>query len=112
MSVKISQYIKTLTYKRLSLVDCDPNASNQHEIGGGQLKKIYGNNDRKNFHNKILYLSDRSDEDISEEVRLSFYDTRKNNPDRSPEFRLVYQNNIPMNKAQEGDLIIFKRIND
>ena len=107
MQKKIHDYIKRITYKRLSNVDCDSNSSNQHEIGGGQLKTIYGNVDKKNFKNKIIYLCDKEEDNCSEYVKLSFYDVRVKNKNRSSEFRLVYQKNIPMKMAQMGDLIFF-----
>ncbi len=49
-----------------------------------------------------MYLSDDEDP-ITEDIVTSWYDTRRNNPTRSAEWRLYYQACTPLRLASAGD---------
>lgn len=93
--------LKPACIKTLSAVEARPERSNQHEFNGvQQLKEIFG-----------LYEFERTaifsvrGENISELVKVTWYDARSNHPARS-EFRLYFQTNRVMQQAREGDNII------
>ena len=105
---KLSKYIQKFAYKRLAQVECANASSNQHEFNGmAGLKSILGSENLHEFPVKIAYMSDIESEILVENSIMTWYDSRKNNPQRSPEFRLYYQDNEPMNLAKEKDLFIF-----
>jgi hypothetical protein len=98
----LSDYFEGAAVKRLSAVEADPKRSHQHEFAGGHLRKIFGDEDRLNFPARFIWMSDEQ-EGISEDGALSWYDSRRNNPNRSPEYRLYYFENSITAMMNEGD---------
>lgn len=110
----LSQYFSGVGTKILTRVDT-PAGSNQHEVGDGQkgvvLKQVLGPEPRKGsnrFPAKYVWLFDEQ-ETITVEGYLSWYDTRENQPDRSPEWRLYYQGNSVTELMNEGDRLFVAR---
>ncbi len=89
-------FIKTLTES-----DINPNVSNQHELHGvSKLKSIFGINDTK--CSATIRFGHQGDK---YPINITWYDSRANNPDRSAEYRLYYDNPI-MQNVQAGDDIM------
>ncbi|MCM2300704.1 MAG: type II restriction endonuclease [Sphingomonas sp.] len=103
----LSEYFKQVAWKPLSAVDAEAHRSNQHEFGGvGKLRAILGDDDRLEIPTTFIYLNDDDPEPMQEKRWLSWYDTRRNQPHRSAEYRLYFPDNIVTDNAAEGDLLI------
>jgi hypothetical protein len=88
--------------KRLSAVETSAKVSNQHELNGSSaLRLILGDQQRTDFPVRWLFLADES-EPVEEAHDCSWYDARKNSPDRT-EWRLYYRGQPPLS---EGDLLV------
>lgn len=95
--------------------------SNQHEVTGSKvLRRILGEVTRNaprvgadtRFHATYIWLGGEQ-EALSEEGRLSWYDSRANDPTRSAEWRLYYQDNPITELMRPGDsLFVARRPND
>lgn len=103
----IAEKFQRLAYKRLKQVEVDPARSNQHEINAGVLRSLLRDprDQHVRFPARLVYLSDETR--IEESSELTWYDSRRNNPDRSPEYRLYFQTNPVMSNAEVGDLLVF-----
>lgn len=98
----LSDYFEGAAVKRLSVVEADPKRSHQHEFAGGHLRKMFGDDDRLKFPARFIWMGDEQ-EGISEDGLLSWYDSRRNNPNRGPEYRLYYFDNSITAMMKEGD---------
>lgn len=112
----LSDFFEGVAVKHLAAVDADPGASHQHEVTGSEpLLKILGEQDRKGqnrFFATYIWMGGEQDA-ISEEGRLSWYDSRRNDPTRSAEWRLYYQTNAVTQIMQPGNtLFVARRKND
>lgn len=118
MVEKLSSDFQFAVGKYLSSVDINPKKSNQHEIGG--LKKagfaqhlpIPQNGDRLFFTVLLIYIPCEDHEPIYCEDKLTWYDARYNQKNRSPEYRMYYTKNIVSTMMKENDLFIIGKIND
>lgn len=106
----LSQYFEGVAVKRLSSVEVNKSASNQHEFNGSRPLRNLFKDKRKNISARFLWLSGES-EGISSESKVTWYDARENHPDRS-EFRLYFIRNEVMDLANEGDLLIVAKKTD
>ena len=111
----LSEYFEAAGAKILAPVDViGSSSSHQHEVGdkgGGALKRVLGNRARKRnnrFVAQYLWVND-DDQLIRVSGRLSWYDTRENQPSRSPEWRLYYQGNEVTNIMSQGDCLFVAR---
>ena len=113
----LSDQFVSVAAKRLALVDTITPQSNQHEVTGSKvLLRILGeqtrntprggNDDR--FHATYIWLGGEQDA-LSEEGRLSWYDSRANDPKRSAEWRLYYQSNSVTEMMKPGDTLFVAR---
>ena len=99
----LSQYFKGVAVKTLSAVEADMSISNQHEYNVTKpLKKIFGLHERK-FAARFAYLSDIDEEALTDDGSLTLYDSRKNQPHRSPEFRMYFTATTVSFSATAGD---------
>jgi hypothetical protein len=98
----LSDYFVGAAVKRLSAVEADPDRSHQHEFAGGHLRKMFGDEDRLKLPACFIWMSDEQ-EAIAEDGLLSWYDSRRNNPARSAEYRLYYFDNSITAMMKEGD---------
>ncbi|RUR14028.1 type II restriction endonuclease [Legionella septentrionalis] len=103
---ELKDYIKGAAIKRLSVVECDLRKSNQHEINGVQpLKKFLG--DENQQFGAVFIRLDDDEENISQSSgTVTWYDSRKGNPNRSAEYRLYYSSNPAIKQASAGDVLI------
>jgi hypothetical protein len=109
----LSDYFVGAAVKRLASVDADPGSSHQHEITGSKpLLRILGDRPRTDggqgedarFLATYIWLNGEQDA-ITEDGRLSWYDSRRNQPRRSPEWRLYYQSNVVTRLMRPGDFL-------
>lgn len=116
----LSQHFSGVAVKRLAEVDANPASSNQHEVTGSQsLLRILGESDRKaphggednRFRATYIWLSE-DQEPVSEDGRLSWYDSRRRNPKRNAEWRLYYQRNTVTELMSPGDVLFIARTPD
>lgn len=112
----IGDYIGPVAVKRLAPVDIDPTRSNQHEFGdrNGAIKAVLGTRDRKEsqgngFDTTVIYFSDEYNPIINQ-IKTSWYDTRRNQPNRSAEWRLYYKDCEALANASVGDLMFLAKV--
>lgn len=103
----LKQYFTGVAGKHLSAVDATPK-SNQHEIGSNRFTQILGNpgSSKIRLEGVFLYFDDENDTPLRAAGILTWYDTRLNQPNRNPEYRLYYQRNVVTAKMTEGDFCI------
>lgn len=108
----LSDFFDAVGVKRLAVVDADPDSSNQHEVTGSEpLLRILGDQPRKRenaFHATYIWLGAEQN-GISEPGRLSWYDSRANDPKRSAEWRLYYRTNAVTKAMRPGDTLFLAR---
>ena len=113
----LSDHFVAVAAKRLAAVDTITAQSNQHEVTGSiVLRRILGEATRSKprvgedtrFHATFIWLEGEQ-EALSEEGRLSWYDSRANDPRRSAEWRLYYQSNPVTELMQPGDSLFVAR---
>ncbi|MER9216172.1 type II restriction endonuclease [Mesorhizobium sp. M0663] len=116
----LSDHFEGVAAKRLAAVDANPQSSNQHEVTGSEpLVRILGDQDRKSprggeddrFPATYIWLG-AEQEAISEEGRLSWYNSRRNDPKRGAEWRLYYQGNAVTEMMRPGDVLFVARKRD
>lgn len=112
----LSSLFEGVAVKRLAAVDACASTSNQHEITGSEpLLRILGDGDRKRprggtdtrFEATYVWLAEEG-ESMSEDGRLSWYDSRRNQA-RSAEWRLYYQSNAVTELMSPGDTLFLAR---
>lgn len=98
--------------KYLSAVDADSSRSNQHEIGGlikvgfGEVLGKPGKTETFEFACKMVYFNDEMEDPLIVDDRVTWYDSRRRSPTRSPEYRLYYHDNSVTELLQEGDFFL------
>jgi hypothetical protein len=98
----LSEHFEGVAVKRLSAVEADPIKSHQHEFAGGHLRKMFGDDDRKDISARFIWLNDEQ-EGLSEPGIVSWYDSRRKQSHRGPEYRLYYADNPVASLMKEGD---------
>lgn len=105
----LSDYFKGVGAKRLTTVEVDPNASNQHEFQGvHRLRQILGSPSEKvSINATFIRLDDDSDPEIVESF-VTWSDVRRDKPDRSPEYHMYYSSEAEslVYKSKPGDPLI------
>ena len=109
----LKDYVKGAMCKELPAIDIPgANKSHQHEFqGSAPLKSLLGDQDRKGIPARFIYLDD-DDEPIVKDGSLSWYDSRRNNPNRAAEWRLYYSDNEPITLAHVGDTLTLALLED
>ena len=115
---RIGDYIGPVAAKKLSAVDIDTNSSNQHEFGGNDaLRRLLGTGEDRRasqghgIPTALMYLSD-DDAPAAADLETTWYDARRNKPNRSAEWRLYYKDCEPIRMARPGDLMCFGMLRD
>lgn len=103
----LSSYFIGTACKYLSAVDATP-ASNQHEIGSNKFIAILGDpgSEKRRFTATFLYFKPDSDEPEACTDTVTYYDTRLNQSNRGPEYRLYYRDNAVTEQLLEGDFCL------
>ncbi len=100
----LAKFFTGVAAKRLSAVEADINRSHQHEFNGVTgLKRILGEDDRKDIPTRFVWLSGEQ-EAVSEEGFLSWYDSRRAHPTRY-EYRLYFPSTEVSELSSEGDTV-------
>jgi hypothetical protein len=108
----LSKYFEAVAVKTLKAVETNTSSSNQHEFNGTrELKKVIRTTETFQFPTKFIWMGEEN-EGIVAEATVSWYDSRKNQPHRSSEFRLYFQSNEVMKLAKEGDTMFIGRRTD
>lgn len=111
----VSEIFEAAAAKYLTAVDAAPDdKSNQHEVGGlikAGLGKLLGTgSDTFHYPTIYAYLPGESDSDemppVICEAEASWYDSRRKDPTRGPEYRLYYDENEVTEQIREGDLLV------
>lgn len=110
----LADYFTGVAAKRLSEVEVNRVKSNQHEFNGvSKLRSILGTPASSvTFPAKFIYLSDTDDEPIVDDAYLSWYDSRKDQPHRSAEWRLYFPTTTVSERAAPGDVLVIGRRQD
>src|SRR5712672_2926929 len=105
----LKSYFTGTAWKYLSAVDAT-SQSHQHEIGSNKFTEILGNPGSETLRLNAVFVyfgdDDEDDDVLRSEGEVSFYDARRNSPDRSPEFRLYYRDNPVTTLMTEGDFCL------
>ncbi|MCA5933088.1 restriction endonuclease [Pectobacterium versatile] len=118
MLEKLSNHFEVAVAKYLSAVDVDSKKSNQHEIGGlvkagfARYLPVPKNGEKILFNANLIYISGEESDPVFYEDTLTWYDTRHNQKNRNPEYRMYYKTNPVSSMMNEGDFfLIIKKIN-
>ncbi|MFF7710748.1 type II restriction endonuclease [Pseudomonas sp. NPDC007930] len=103
----LRQHFTGVAAKYLSRVDATRN-SNQHEIGSNAFARILGEPGQATIplRGVFFYFSDDKDEPLRASGELTWYDSRRNNPNRGPEYRLYYPDNSVTLRMTETDFCL------
>lgn len=111
----LSDFFQGVGAKCLAQVDTISEVSNQHEVTGSDpLRRILGETPRKQadrFDATYIWISGEQ-ESLTEYGKLSWYDSRKNDPTRSAEWRLYYQTNAVTRTMQPNNTLVVARQKD
>ena len=104
----LRSYFSGVAAKYLSAVDATPSKSNQHEIGSNKFTAILGDPGKSKvvFEATFLYFNPDTDEPETCSDRVTWYDTRVEQPHRSAEYRLYYRRNAITELLREGDFCL------
>ena len=106
-----SEYFVAAAAKYLTAVDAEANTSNQHELGG-LIRAGFGDylghpgDGTYQFDASYLFFSNELEEPLTAEGEVTWYDSRRYNPDRPAEYRLYYTGNDITELMSEGDLFV------
>ena len=108
---RIDQYFKGVAWKYLTAVDADMSRSNQHELGGlvkAGFKQHLGEpgQDTIRLPARFIFLAEDEDESMGVDGSVSWYDSRRDNPNRSAELRLYYDSNEVTALLAEGMILV------
>jgi len=103
-----------ISAKYLTRTDADPDTSHGHEIGGlSTMRRCWGNiEDRKAIPARFVYLDNSNDEPLESSGFISWYNSRRMEELRSPEWRVYYNDNDVVQRMQAGDFIVLAQLKD
>lgn len=100
---------RSFATRHLSAIDLPASKSNQHEIQGVKALRVFLGEHTAEFDCVWkLYFGDGSIRDTQIST-LKWYDARASSERRS-EWRLYYPRQTPMEKAMEGDMVVFAKV--
>lgn len=110
----LSEYFEGVAAKRLSAVEADRTRSNQHEYQAtkNMLTFMGKPSEPTRIPARFLYLNDDDVEPIVEDAFLTLYDSRKDQPHRSAEYRFYFPTTTVSLNAAEGDLLVVAKRHD
>lgn len=115
---RLDDYIEGVAAKHLSRVDANAAVSNQHEIGGlpqAGFKQWLGMPNKDTvyrFRARQIYISDETDASTICDSSVTWYDARRKNPNRGPEYRLYYYDSPVIEAIREGDFFLIAKLRD
>lgn len=114
----LEDYVEGVAAKHLSRVDANAAVSNQHEIGGlpqAGFKQWLGMPNKETvyrFRVRQIYISDEADAPTICDSSVTWYDARRKNPNRGPEYRLYYYDSPVIEAIREGDFFLIAKLRD
>lgn len=103
---QLSQYFSGVAAKRLREVEVNHRKSNQHEFNGvNGLRRILGDKD-DTFPATYMYVNDEAEDLCIVPATATWYDARREDPNRSAEYRLYYPHSAVIEKARPGDFLV------
>lgn len=99
----LNDYISGASIKRLSLVECDTEHSNQHELNGTTKMKVFLG-EKEEFSAIFIRLDDNIEKIETSSGKVTWYDARENHLTRT-EYRFYYPNNPAIEQAKAGDAL-------
>lgn len=109
----LSEYFSGVVAKRLSAVEVDSKKSNQHEFNGVRpLRSLLGDDRMDQMPSTFMYFGDNEDKTVMADGFLTWYDSRKDIPHRSAEYRLYFPTTSVTEMMQEGDLLLVAKKTD
>ena len=110
----LSEYFEGVAAKRLSAVEADETVSNQHEYNATKsMHAAFGRpTESTRFPARFVYLTDEDPDPIVEDAFLTLYDSRKDQPKRSAEYRYYFPTTTVSLNAAAGDLLVIGKIRD
>ncbi|EUJ11156.1 EcoRII family protein [Methylophilaceae bacterium 11] len=117
-SDKLSDYFEGVAAKYLSAVDAEPSKSNQHEIGGlpsAGFKKylgIPGKQEEYRFRARQIYITDETEDPVTCDSQVTWYDSRRKSLNRGPEYRLYYYDSPVINLINPGDFFLIAKLQE
>src|SRR6478672_984693 len=111
---KISDYVEGVAAKYLSSVDAESKSSNQHEIGGlikAEFGKFLGSG-REDFHYRVrqVYIGEETGDPVICDGHVTWYDTRRDKPERGSEYRLYYYDSPVTELMSGGDFFLIAKL--
>ncbi|QCB47657.1 type II restriction endonuclease [Hydrogenophaga sp. PAMC20947] len=111
---KVSDYVEGVAAKYLSAVDAEAKKSNQHEIGGlvraGFSPYLGVGPDDFRYKVRQVYISDDQEEPIICDSYVTWYDTRRDDESRGPEYRLYYYDSPVTEMMSGGDFFLLAKL--
>ncbi|WP_028452548.1 type II restriction endonuclease [Chitinilyticum aquatile] len=115
---QLSDYFEGVAAKYLSRVDAIDAGSNQHEIGG--LPKAGfkahlgqpGKDSEFRFPARQVYIRGLDEEPVIAANPVTWYDCRRKQPHRGPEYRLYYFDNPVTAQLAPGDFFLIAKMRD
>lgn len=111
---RIDRYFEGVAWKYLTAVDAESSRSNQHELGGlvkAGFKQHLGHpgDDTIHYSARFIFLAEDEDESLSVGGSVSWYDSRRDNPNRGPELRLYYESNDVTEIIAKGMILVIAK---
>lgn len=107
--MNLSDVFASIAFKELASVDLPHRGSNQHELNGtSSLRDFFETSKKVRGKIEWHYFSDEEDT-VGDENSFTFYDSRKNNPNRAAEWRMYYYGDF-LSRADEGDVLVLARV--
>jgi hypothetical protein len=103
-----------ISAKHLTPTDANPQVSHGHEIGGlSSMRKCWGDiQDRRDIAARFVYLGNSEEDTIQVSGWISWYDSRKMQESRGPEWRIYYKDNDVTLLMRAGDFIMLAQLKD
>jgi hypothetical protein len=110
----LSEYFEGVAAKRLSAVEADRTRSNQHEYQAtkNMLAFMGKPTEPTRIPARFVYLTDDDADSIVEDAFLTLYDSRKDQPHRTAEYRFYFPTTTVSLNATEGDLLVLAKRHD
>ena len=107
----LSEYFAGVAMKRLSAVEADRTRSNQHEYNANKamLAFMKPSSSSTTIRSRFMYLDDEHEDLVIEDAFLTLYDSRKNQPHRSAEYRFYFPDTRVSQQTCEGDLLLIAK---
>lgn len=108
---KLADRLAGVGVKRLSDADTRVSRSNQHEVGTTKKMRedFLGDDQRRNFSTNYFWLGETRE--CMHDASATHYNTRFNQPHRSPEWRLYYTSNPVTESMRSGDSLFLAKKN-